>query len=152
MLSMRQLTGKRLALLQVTAVIARGSMSAWSYSGGDDSHLDVRCEEAPSHGTAGGFVIIPHQLRFGQTVIQVSWSKILKISSSSANYHRSIFQESYHPHCVRSLQPSFHSCASISASKPNREHIAQRSSGGSRTFVEESRCGKGLGNGYSNRV
>lgn len=71
MLSMRQLMGRRLALLRMTAVIVRGSMSAWRYSGGDDSHLDVRCEEAPSREIAGGFVMIPHHLRFGQTVIQV---------------------------------------------------------------------------------
>lgn len=45
MLSMRQLTGRRLALLRVTAVIVRGSMSAWRCLGGDDSRLDVRCEK-----------------------------------------------------------------------------------------------------------
>lgn len=60
MLSMRQLMGRRLALLQVIAVIVRGSMSAWRYSGGDDSSLDVRCEEASSHENAGGFLIFPH--------------------------------------------------------------------------------------------
>jgi hypothetical protein len=52
--------GRRLALLRIIAVIVRESMSAWRYSGGDDSRLDVRCEEALSHMIAGGFVIIPH--------------------------------------------------------------------------------------------
>jgi hypothetical protein len=52
--------GRRLALLQVIAVVVRESMSAWRYAGGDDSRLDVRYGEAPSHEIAGGFVIIPH--------------------------------------------------------------------------------------------